>query len=113
MYPKFDVSKIKLKPLRERKHDTLLGDLKALECTSPMASADLDQIAGQIIEARKRGSAVIVLMGAHVIKVGMSRFIIDLMERGYINHLGLNGAGVIHDYELALVGGTSEACSAT
>lgn len=108
MYPKFDVSKIKLKPLRDRKHDTLLGDLKALECTSPMASADLDQIAGQIIEARKRGSAVIVLMGAHVIKVGMSRFIIDLMERGYINHLGLNGAGVIHDYELALVGGTSE-----
>ena len=73
-----------------------------------MENADLDKLAGHIAEARRRGSAVIVLMGAHVIKVGMSRFIIDLMERGFISHLGLNGAGVIHDFELALVGGTSE-----
>ncbi len=108
MYRRFDVSRIKLKPLGERKHDTLLEDIKPLGCSSPMENADLDKLAGHIAEARRRGSAVIVLMGAHVIKVGMSRFIIDLMERGFITHLGLNGAGVIHDFELALVGGTSE-----
>ena len=108
MYRRFDVSRIKLKPLGERKHDTLLEDIKPLGCSSPMENADLDKLAGHIAEARRRGSAVIVLMGAHVIKVGMSRFIIDLMERGFITHIGLNGAGVIHDFELALVGGTSE-----
>lgn len=108
MYPRFDVTRIKLRPLRERQHDTLVSDVRPLGCSSPMESEDLDEVAARIVEARQRGSAVIALMGAHVIKVGMSRFIIDLMEKGFITHLGLNGACVIHDYELALVGGTSE-----
>jgi hypothetical protein len=47
-------------------------------------------------------------MGAHVIKVGLSRFVIDLMERGIITHVGMNGAGPIHDFELALIGATTE-----
>jgi hypothetical protein len=48
------------------------------------------------------------MMGAHVIKAGASRYIIDLLERGYLTHLALNGAGAIHDYELARVGATTE-----
>jgi hypothetical protein len=48
------------------------------------------------------------MMGAHVIKQGLSRFVIDLMERGVITHVGVNGAGVIHDFELALIGATTE-----
>ncbi|HHT72427.1 MAG TPA: hypothetical protein GX008_01795 [Firmicutes bacterium] len=108
MYPRFDVSKIRLKPLSERQHDTLVKDMRELGCTNPLESTDLDELATRIIEARRRGSAVIAMMGAHVIKVGMSRFIIDLLERGFITHLGLNGACVIHDFELSLVGGTSE-----
>ena len=47
-------------------------------------------------------------MGAHVIKVGLSRFVIDLMERGIVTHVGMNGAGPIHDFELALIGATTE-----
>ena len=48
------------------------------------------------------------MMGAHVIKRGLSRFVIDLMERGLITHIGTNGAGAIHDFELALIGATTE-----
>jgi hypothetical protein len=48
------------------------------------------------------------MMGAHPIKLGLSRYLIDLLERGWITHLATNGAGVIHDYELAAWGATSE-----
>jgi hypothetical protein len=47
-------------------------------------------------------------MGAHVIRAGVSRFLIDLMERGLIDHVAMNGAGPIHDWELALIGATTE-----
>jgi len=48
------------------------------------------------------------MMGAHVIKTGMSRFIIDLMEKGLVTHVGFNGACAIHDFELAMIGATTE-----
>ncbi len=48
------------------------------------------------------------MLGGHPIKLGLSRYIIDLIERGLITHVATNGAGIIHDFELALVGGTSE-----
>ena len=48
------------------------------------------------------------MMGAHVIKVGLSRYVIDLMERGIVTHVACNGACAIHDYELARVGATTE-----
>lgn len=47
-------------------------------------------------------------VGPHVVKLGLSRYLIDLVERGYVTHLATNGAGIIHDFELALAGGTSE-----
>src|SRR5258708_23086587 len=47
-------------------------------------------------------------MGAHVIKQGLSRMVIDLMARGVLTHVAMNGAGPIHDYELALIGATTE-----
>lgn len=49
-----------------------------------------------------------MLMGAHVIRAGVSCFLIDLMERGILTHIAMNGAGPIHDFELALVGATTE-----
>lgn len=108
MYPRFDLSKLHLKPLAERKHDMLADEVRDLHCASPMENPDLDRLASKIIEAKQNGAAVILMMGAHVIKVGMSRFVIDLMERGLVTHIGFNGACVIHDYELALIGGTTE-----
>ena len=57
---------------------------------------------------KSKGAARILMMGAHVIKAGASRYVIDLIERGYITHVAMNGAGAIHDYELARIGATTE-----
>ena len=108
MYPTFDLSKLNLKPLAERKHDMHVSEVKELGCPQPMENADLKEIAARIVAARKRGAAVILMMGAHVIKTGMSRFIIDLMEKGLVTHVGFNGACAIHDFELAMIGATTE-----
>ena len=48
------------------------------------------------------------MMGAHVLRSGVNRQIIDLVERGFIDHIAMNGAGAIHDYELARIGATTE-----
>lgn len=58
--------------------------------------------------ARKAGKTITCFIGAHVIKCGLSRYLIWLMQHGYITHLASNGAGSIHDFELAYLGGTSE-----
>lgn len=108
MYPKFDLSRLKLRPLQERNHDMPVSEILPLACPHPLDNPDLGELKKRILAANEKGASVILLMGAHVIKTGMSRFIIDLMERGYISHIGFNGACVIHDYELALIGGTSE-----
>lgn len=69
---------------------------------------DFDQLIDRIVEARKKGRPVIFSMGAHVIKNGLSRYIIELVRRGLITHISGNGAVSIHDFELAYNGGTSE-----
>jgi len=71
-------------------------------------SPDLEAVAERIIKARRAGKPVIWMMGAHVIKCGLSPLLIDLMERGYITHIAGNGAISIHDFELSLIGETSE-----
>jgi hypothetical protein len=66
-------------------------------------------ILGQrLVQARQRQSARVLLMGAHVIRAGVSRYLIDMMESGLISHIGMNGAGPIHDWEFALIGQTTE-----
>jgi len=108
-YPMFDRSRLKLKPLAERVHDMTLADVLPLDAAGePFEHPALPVIAQRILQARRNGAPVIVLMGAHVIKSGLSRFIIDLMARGIVTHVGMNGAGPIHDFELALVGATTE-----
>jgi hypothetical protein len=74
----------------------------------PFDHPALPVIADRIVQARRNGAPVILLMGAHVIRAGVSRFLIDLMERGVLTHIAMNGAGPIHDFELALVGATTE-----
>jgi hypothetical protein len=115
-YPMFDRSRLLVKPLPERVHDMKLDEVLSLDYPGESFSepsgdtmpAALPQIAERMVRARRAGAPVILLMGAHVIKVGLSRFVIDLMERGVVTHVGMNGAGPIHDYELALVGATTE-----
>ncbi|MBQ8893011.1 MAG: hypothetical protein IJ043_01200 [Clostridia bacterium] len=69
---------------------------------------DFDELIQRIVEARKNGRPVIWSMGAHVIKNHLSRYLIQLIKEGIITHLSSNGAGSIHDFELAYLGGTSE-----
>ncbi len=108
-YPLFDRSKLKLRPLSERVHDMTLAEVLNLDDdTPPFDDLDLREVAERVAQAHLAGNPVILMMGAHVIKRGLSRFVIDLMERGIVTHVGMNGAGPIHDFELALVGATTE-----
>jgi hypothetical protein len=108
-YPQFDRSRLRVLPLERRVHDMFCDEILPLDAEGDrFAHPDLEAIAGRIAQARERGAAVILLMGAHVIKMGLSRFVIDLMERGLVTLVGMNGAGPIHDYELALIGATTE-----
>jgi len=72
------------------------------------AASSFKKLAGAIIEARRRKAEVIVGMGAHPIKCGLNPILIDLMKRGFITGLATHGASAIHDYEIALIGATSE-----
>ena len=73
-----------------------------------LAADDLRAVADAMTAARRAGRPVILAMGAHVIKVGLSPLLIDAMQRGIITGLALNGAGMVHDVEMALAGRTSE-----
>ena len=69
-------------------------------------------LAADVLRARSLGKPILWGLGAHVIKVGLSPVLADLMEKGFVTGLALNGAGVVHDFELAVAGHTSEDVSA-
>ena len=73
-----------------------------------LAAKNLREVAAAVVQSRKDKRPVMLGMGAHSIKVGLNPVIIDLMERGIVTSLALNGAGIIHDFELAFIGQTSE-----
>src|SRR5689334_10920171 len=108
-YPTFDRSRLLIKPLAERANDLQLERWLSLEDpTPPFSHPDLAIVAERLRQARANGSARILMMGAHVLRAGVNRHIIDLLERGAIDHIAMNGAGAIHDYELARIGATTE-----
>ncbi len=105
----FDRNRLRLKPLAEREHDLDLSVIMALDdAPQSVDDADLAALADHVVAARERGAQVILALGAHVIRAGVQRFLIDLMERGAITHLAGNGAVAIHDFEFALIGATCE-----
>ena len=112
MYPQFDRDKLIIKPLDERVHDIQRSHLLALDDVPSVLDDEgmqsLAAIGERLVAARQSGSARLMLMGAHVIRAGVERQLIDMMERGLITHIGMNGAGPIHDYELAKIGATCE-----
>jgi hypothetical protein len=73
-----------------------------------LAAEDFQKVVSRIVEAVRGDKMVLLGMGAHPIKVGLNPIIINLMERGIIRGLALNGAGIVHDVEIALAGKTSE-----
>src|SRR3984893_18485568 len=73
-----------------------------------LAVEDLRHLLGAIHSARKQRQAILWGIGGHVIKVGLGPVLIDLMKRGFVSGIAMNGAALIHDFEIALVGNTSE-----
>lgn len=108
-YPIFDRSKLELLPLSDREHDLSIDTVMELSGNQPQfKNKNLEILAERIVHAREKGAAVIILMGAHVIRSGVSRYLIDLMENGLISLIGGNGAVSIHDMEFAMIGQTTE-----
>ena len=108
-YRTFDRSRLLVKPLAERVNDLQRERWIGLDDpTPPFEHSDLPVLAARLKAARECGAARILIMGAHLIRAGVNRHIIDLMERGIIGHIAMNGAGAIHDYELARIGATTE-----
>lgn len=106
---KMDFSKVRTYPIAQRKNLVTLKDLISPDKPRPpFESSDLRELAERIVDARRNGRPVLWMMGAHVIKCGLSPIIIDLMKRGIITHVASNGAVAIHDFEIALIGETSE-----
>ena len=114
-----DLSGIRTLSIRDRKHKVRVEDFARprdylrdgrLEALIPglLKGGELLKVVRCVAESKERGKPVIMAMGAHVIKCGLSPLVIDLMERGLITAVVFNGSGAIHDYEIALVGETSE-----
>src|SRR6187431_921653 len=124
-YEESDLAGIKTYPLRSRPSKVSLaqfatphkagsgigGLMKSLP--NLLAAKDFKEVVEAIVAAKRDGKAIIWGLGAHVLKTGLSPVLVDLMERGYVSAIATNGAGVIHDFEIALSGGTSEDVDAT
>jgi len=108
-YQLFDRSRLRLKPLQERTHDLHLDRWLGLEDATPeFQHPDLTIVGARLRAAQEAGAARVLIIGAHVIRAGVNRHVIDLLERGFIDHVAMNGAGAIHEYELARIGATTE-----
>lgn len=92
------------RPLLERGRDMTAACLAPL-VMPPMVrpGVEFQLVANAVTASRQPGDPVILMLGAHPIKLGLSRFIVDLIERRWGTHIATNGAGIIHDFELALV----------
>jgi hypothetical protein len=88
------------------RNSSLTGFLDSLP--NILAAHDLRKLLAAVQQARKRRAAILWGIGGHVIKVGLGPVLIDLMKRGFISGIAMNGAALIHDLEIALSGGTSE-----
>ncbi len=112
-HPLFDRHKLAIKPLAERENrSNIVTDhipvTQAPATGSPGFQQTLAKTVEAIRNARQRGKSVVLAIGAHTIKNGMAPTLIQLMEEGWVTHLATNGAGIIHDWEFAFLGESSE-----
>jgi hypothetical protein len=119
-YEEFDLSGVRSYPLASRTSKARAEDFaKPVErggtfrawldsLPSILGARDVRRVVTAMVDARRRGAGIVWGIGAHVIKTGVSPVLIDLMHRGYVSALAMNGAGIIHDFEVALSGATSE-----
>jgi deoxyhypusine synthase len=117
-----DFKKIKTYPIKKRKNRVSITDFVNLQGVdiqqdrnpieglfpNILKGKEIMEIVEAVVNAHKKKKTVIFAIGAHVIKCGLSPLIIDLMRRGIVTAVAMNGAGAIHDYEIAMIGETSE-----
>lgn len=104
----FDRSRLLVKPLAQRTSDLDISVVRPLEADSGWSHPALGAVAQDIRAARVAGASVLFMLGGHVVRSGVQRHLIDLMERGLVTGLAVNGAVMIHDFELSLCGETTE-----
>ena len=119
-YDEFDLSDVRTYPLASRQSKARVEDFARPvgrgatfktwfdSLPSILGGQDIRRVVDAIAAARARDAGIVWGIGAHVIKTGISPVLIDLMRRGYVSALAMNGAGIIHDFEVALSGATSE-----
>jgi len=109
-YSQLDFKNIKTWSIRERENLVTIENLMNPEKDKieDIKDKNFDNLIDKIVKARQVNAPVILSMGAHVIKNGLSPYLIKMIKEGIITHISSNGAGSIHDFELALIGGTSE-----
>jgi len=108
-FEEFDRSRLKILPLSDRVSDLGLDIMMDLsDPAPPFTNKNLDILAEKICAAYSNGRPVILLIGGHVIRSGVGKYLIDLMEKGVISSIGGNGAVAIHDLEFAMIGRTTE-----
>ena len=120
-YRPVDLAKVQTYPLAERKNKVVMDKHRAGAVHAGMTVAELlaalpDQLGSRallqvidaVVAARAKGKPVIMAMGAHVLKCGLQPVLKSLIEAGAVNAFALNGAGAVHDYEISLIGETSE-----
>lgn len=112
-YQQLDRSRLVIKSLRQRENKLDIrrdhvAASRAPRPFSPQAAVLLDEAVARIRKARGAGKPVVMAFGAHTIKNGLAPVLIQLMERGWVTHLATNGAGIIHDWEFAYLGQSSE-----
>ena len=108
-YPIIDRNCLDIKPLAKRQHDLGLSAISRLGANiNSKIKKKFIPVAKSIILAKEKKAAIILMLGGHVIRAGVQRYLIDLMERGHISCIAMNGSGVIHDFEFSLIGATTE-----
>jgi hypothetical protein len=108
-YEQFDPTKLTINPLGQRRNLVSLDDVLQIgDAPAPIDNDDISIVADAVASANRRGAAVVLMIGAHTIKQGLSRYLIDFIRRGWISVIACNGACAIHDFELARIGATSE-----
>jgi hypothetical protein len=105
----FNRELLNLKSLSCRKHDLDVSIVKPLSNRNNLEfKSKFQEVAKHIITAKQNNSSVILMIGGHVIRSGVQKYIINLMERGYISCIAMNGSVMIHDFEFSLIGATTE-----
>ena len=121
MYDEADLSRVRTVPIARRPNK-----VRAEEFATPptalghsftdfldslpdvLVARDFRRVVDAVADAKRRERAVVVMLGGHVVKTGCAPVLIDLLRRGIVTHVGMNGSAAIHDYEIARFGGTSE-----